>query len=149
MRNFSEPWKAWYLVECMKHFKRNVFGCKTILKILSRQPKSNDDNLIHISFTFMKNWIYKQKRIQRRNLRNDCLYSPWTWLISEFWDRISSANFWAVGKTSVWCTVIKYCTNFCSWSLFIWKRVSEMGRCSLTWSGLRMRYKDSATTWAQ
>lgn len=33
---------------------------------------------------------------------------PCTWLISELEDRISSASFWAVGNTSVWCAVIKY-----------------------------------------
>ncbi|TNN68162.1 hypothetical protein EYF80_021645 [Liparis tanakae] len=63
--------------------------------------------------------------------------------------RISSASFCAVGSTSVWCTVIRYWTNFCSWSRFIWKSVSEMGSRSLTCSGFRTRYSESATTWAQ
>lgn len=61
-------------------------------------------------------------------------FSPWTWLISELEDRISSASFWAVGSTSVWWAVIKYWTSFCSWSLFIWNNVSEMGSRSFTCS---------------
>lgn len=64
--------------------------------------------------------------------KREAVLSPWTWLISELEDRISSASFWAVGSTSVWWAVIRYWTNFCSWSLFIWNNVSEMGNRSLT-----------------
>lgn len=76
-----------------------------------------------------------------RNLRHwkpgvECglwfVLSPWTWLISELEERISSASFWAVGSTSVWWAVIRYCTSFCSWSLFIWNKVSEIGSRSFT-----------------
>lgn len=62
------------------------------------------------------------------------VHSPWTWLISELEERISSASFWAVGSTSVWWAVIKYWTSFCSWSLFIWNNVSEIGNRSFTWT---------------
>ena len=65
-------------------------------------------------------------------LATKVVLSPWTWLISELEERISSASFWAVGSTSVWWAVIRYWTSFCSWSLFIWNKVSEMGNRSFT-----------------
>lgn len=79
----------------------------------------------------------------------EAILSPWTWLISELEDRISSASFWAVGSTSVWWAVIRYWTSFCSWSLFIWNNVSEMGNRSLTCSKHR-RVSDMAKSriWA-
>lgn len=45
-------------------------------------------------------------------------------LITERDCNISSANFWAVGSTSVWCSAIKYWSNFWSWSRSSCKSVS-------------------------
>lgn len=45
-------------------------------------------------------------------------------LITERDCKISSANFWAVGSTSVWCSAIRYWSNFWSWSRSSCKSVS-------------------------
>lgn len=45
-------------------------------------------------------------------------------MISDFAHRISSAIFWAVGRTSVWCSAMRYWANFWSCSRLICKRVS-------------------------
>ena len=63
---------------------------------------------------------------------NNCAPLPWelipslpgSLLISEWVFRISSASFCAVGRTSVWCSDIKYCANFCSCSRLICNNVS-------------------------
>lgn len=79
-------------------------------------------------------WIWCMNQTRKRTIhwQEQAVHSPWTWLISELEERISSASFWAVGSTSVWWAVIRYWTSFCSWSLFIWNNVSEMGNLSLT-----------------
>ena len=49
-------------------------------------------------------------------------------LIWDFAQRISSAICCAVGSTSVWCSAIRYCANFCNWSRLICSRVSAKNK---------------------
>lgn len=92
-----------------------------------------------IMWLFTLNHQIWTKRLPQR-------FSPWTWLISELEERISSASFWAVGSTSVWWAVIRYWTSFCSWSLFIWNNVSEMGNRSFTCTRHTHRNADVCTS---
>ena len=81
-----------------------------------------------VFFSFSANFISSSV------IQFDFLILPGSLLISEWVLRISSASFCAVGRTSVWCSDIKYCANFCNCSRLICNKVSANNkeiRCSI------------------
>lgn len=86
----------------------------------------------------------KDHKVERSAILS-LFYLPATWLILDFDWRISSASFWAVGKTLVWWAEMRYWANFWSCSRSIWRSVSDIGsrNCtSLALKDIKAKYKE-------
>lgn len=115
---------------CM-NIKELMMWCQTYLKTIG----AGTQNLIRI-FLILSWRVFSSKYQEVWSLAEAPAVgsgAPHTELIADGWDPSnSSRSLWAVGKICWGNSLIRYCANFCNWSLCRRDRDSDTGALRVT-----------------